>query len=160
MKRWEHRSFNIIGVVVAATGVLYLYMKHFMHSDDPFAIVNHPWQPTLLSAHVVSAPFFVLLFGMIFRSHTLRKLQSPVPSNRRTGWTSLVSFASMAVSGYFLQVMTSPAWIDAMVLIHITTSLLFVGGYLVHLVIGWRLAWSTAHASRDSPFADGRSVSS
>ncbi len=113
MKPWEHRSFNVVAGLVTLTGLAYLVMKVFMESDDPFALVNHPWQPTMLSLHVVAAPILVLFFGMIFRSHTLKKLQSHLASNRRTGWTTLTSFGSMALSGYLLQVVTVPAWLDA-----------------------------------------------
>ena len=159
MRPWEHRLFNAATLVVTLTGLAYLYTKYFVQGDDPFAIVNHPWQAPALSLHVVSAPFLVLLFGMIFRSHTLRKLQSPIPSNRRTGWTSLVSFASMAISGYLLQVVTVPGWITTLVVVHVATSVAFVAGYMVHLVIGWRLAWETARASTATHLADNRPVS-
>ena len=159
MRPWEHRLFNATTLLVTATGLAYLYMKYFVRSDDPFAIVNHPWQGPMLSLHVVSAPFLVLLFGMIFRSHTLRKLQSPIPSNRRTGWTSLVSFGSMAISGYLLQVIADPGWIRALVVMHVATSVAFVGGYAVHLVIGWRLAWEATQAPPASRLAAGRRLS-
>ena len=137
MRPWEHRSFNVVTGVVTLTGLAYLGMKLFMESDDPFALVNHPWQPTMLSLHVVAAPVLVLFFGMIFRSHTLKKLQSHLASNRRTGWMTLTSFSGMALSGYLLQVVTVPAWLDALVWIHVGASLIFVTGYSVHVVIGW-----------------------
>lgn len=148
MRPWEHRSFNVATVVVTVTGLVYLYMKYFMQTDDPFALVNHPWQSSMLALHVIAAPVLVLFFGMLFRSHTLKKIASPVRANRRTGWTSLLSFSSMALSGYLLQVVTSPAWIDALVVIHIATSLLFAIGYVVHLVIGWRMSWAAGAAEQ------------
>jgi hypothetical protein len=151
MKPWEHRSFNVVAGLVTLTGLAYLVMKVFMESDDPFALVNHPWQPTMLSLHVVAAPILVLFFGMIFRSHTLKKLQSHLASNRRTGWTTLTSFGSMALSGYLLQVVTVPAWLDALVWVHVAASLIFVVGYSVHLVIGW---WPSRQ-SQDSTLTSG-----
>ncbi len=151
MKPWEHRSFNVVAGLVTLTGLAYLVMKVFMESDDPFALVNHPWQPTMLSLHVVAAPILVLFFGMIFRSHTLTKLQSHLASNRRTGWTTLTSFGSMALSGYLLQVVTVPAWLDALVWVHVAASLIFVVGYSVHLVIGW---WPSRQ-SQDSTLTSG-----
>jgi cytochrome b subunit of formate dehydrogenase len=59
---------------------------------------------------------------------------------------SLISFGSMAFSGYLLQVVTSPAWIEVLVVIHIATSLVFAVGYMVHLVIGWRMSSATRAA--------------
>ena len=151
MRPWEHRSFNVASAVVTVTGLVYLYMKFFMQTDDPFAIVNHPWQPSMLAAHVIAAPLLVLMFGMLFRSHTLKKIASPVRANRRTGWTSLVSFGSMAFSGYLLQVVTSPAWLDALVVLHIVTSLVFAVAYVIHLVIGWRMSWATDGTTEQVP---------
>lgn len=147
MRPWEHRSFNVASAIVTITGLAYLYMKFFMQTDDPFAVVNHPWQPSMLGAHLIAAPVLMLFFGMLFRSHTLKKIASPLRANRRTGWTSLTSFGSMALSGYLLQIVTSPAWIDALVVIHIVTSLVFTVGYVVHLVIGWRMSRATDPAA-------------
>lgn len=144
MKKWERWSFNGLNLVVAATGLVYLYMKYLMAAGDPFAVVNHPWQSTMLSLHVVAAPFVILLFGIVLRSHILKKLVSNSRPDRRTGWISLVSFSMMALSGYALQVATSVAWLNALVVLHIGTSTVFVVGYGAHLVIGWRLLWLTS----------------
>ena len=139
MKRWERWSFNGLNIVVAITGLAYLYMKYLLPSDDPFAVVNHPWQSSMLSLHVIVAPFVILLFGIVLRSHIIKKLSSNSRPDRRTGWISLISFSTMALSGYLLQVATSFAWLNALVVFHIATSIVFVIGYGAHLVIGWRL---------------------
>jgi len=96
MKWWEKWAFNLLHGVVAVTGLVYFYMKYVMTPFDPFAVINHPWQPVMLSSHVVTAPLFIAFFGMLFRSHTVRKLMSPDARNRRSGWMSLLSFSSMA----------------------------------------------------------------
>jgi len=148
MTWWEQWAFNLLHGVVAVSGALYLYMKYVLTTTDPFAVINHPWQTATLSLHIVAAPVFIAFFGMLFRSHTLRKLVSPNSGNRRTGWTSLISFSSMAVTGYLLQVASSPAWLTALVWAHVSTSLVFVAGYSTHLVIGWRLSSATSGLSR------------
>ncbi|HIC58000.1 MAG TPA: hypothetical protein EYO94_11405 [Acidobacteria bacterium] len=140
MTRWERWGFNTFHVVVGVTGFVYFYMKYLMTTDDPFAIVNHPWESTTLSLHLVAAPFFVAFFGMLFRSHSIRKILSSNLANRRTGWTSLISFSVMAVSGYLIQVMTTPALIAGFVWLHIVTSTFFVVGYGIHLIIGYRIS--------------------
>ena len=151
MKQWERWSFNGLNIVVAITGLAYLYMKYVLPSDDPFAVVNHPWQSSMLSLHVVVAPFVILLFGIVLRSHIIKKLISNSRPDRRTGWISLISFSTMALSGYLLQVATSFAWLNALVVFHIATSIVFIIGYGAHLVIGWRLLW--AANSESSPEA-------
>ena len=146
MTWWERWAFNLLHGVVAVTGVAYIYMKYVMPATDPFAVINHPWQPAMLALHVVAAPFFIAFFGMLFRSHTLRQLMCRQAGNRRTGWTSLISFSAMALTGYLLQVTANPVWLAGLVWAHVSTSLLFLAGYGVHLVIGWKL-------SRVSPIA-------
>lgn len=136
---WERWAFNTFHVVVSVTGISYFYMKYAMSTDDPFAVVNHPWQSTMLSLHVIAAPFFIVFFGMLFRSHSLQKILSPIAVNRRTGWTSLISFSAMVLSGYFIQVATTPALITLVIWAHIATSTVFIVGYGVHLIIGRRV---------------------
>ena len=143
MKRWERWSFNGLNIVVAATGLAYIYMKYLLPSDDPFAVVNHPWQASMLALHVVAAPFVILTFGIVLRSHILKKLVSKSQPDRRTGWISLVSFAAMALSGYLLQVASSVVLLNALVVVHIATSVIFIAGYWAHLLIGWRLLWAS-----------------
>lgn len=139
MTWWERWSFNALHVVVATTGVVYFWMKYLLETDDPFAVVNHPWEPATLTVHLIAAPVFIAFFGMLFRSHTLRKILSPSPANRRSGWTSLISFSAMALSGYLIQVGTSPLLLSVAIWTHVATSVAFVLGYTSHLVIGWRI---------------------
>ena len=140
MRRWERWSFNGLNVAVTATGVAYFYMKYLLRTDDPFALINHAWQPSMLALHVVSAPCLILFFGIVLRSHIFQKLTSTQHVDRRTGWVSLLSFSGMALSGYLLQVASNPAWLGALVVLHVATSLVFVVGYCAHLIIGWRQA--------------------
>ena len=151
MKWWEQWAFNVLHGIVAVTGVAYFYMKYVMAATDPFAVINHSWQPTVLSLHIVAAPVFIAFFGMLFRSHTLRKLVSPHPANRRSGWTSLVSFSTMALTGYAAQVASDPTWLSGLVWAHVSTSLIFVVAYGAHLVIGWRLSRPAAVAESLHP---------
>lgn len=137
MNRWETLGFNALGAIVTASGLAYLVMKYVLGSDDPFAVVNHPWQPAMLAVHVIAAPLVILVFGMLFRSHVLDKLLSRRRPARRSGWTSLVSFLVMAASGYLLQVTIDPAWLRALVWVHVGASALFVAGYATHLLVGW-----------------------
>lgn len=136
MRRWERWSFNLLHGVVTGTGLVYFYMKYVLTPSDEFAVVNHPWQPSMLALHIVAAPVFIAFFGMVFRSHTLSKLLSRSAANRRSGWISAVSFSAMALSGYLLQVASSPTWVTSMVWAHVIASCVFVAGYGLHLFMG------------------------
>ena len=83
MKRWERWTFNALSFAVAATGFAYLWMKYALQNDDPFAVVNHPWQAGMLDLHVVASPAFILMFGIVFNSHIMKKLRATGLPNRR-----------------------------------------------------------------------------
>jgi hypothetical protein len=140
VKRWERWTFNLLAAVVAVTGFAYLWMKYALVSDDPFALVNHPLQATMLNLHVVASPAFILVFGIILNSHVMKKLRAPRRPNRRTGLLSLGTFAAMILSGYLLQVVTSEAWLQALVVLHVAAGTVFTVSYGIHLLISVRLA--------------------
>ncbi len=144
MMWWERWAFNALHAVVSITGFVYLYMEYVLATDDPFAIINHPWQPAMLSIHIVAAPAFIAVFGILFRAHSLRKLRSDNPVNRRSGWTSIIGFSVMAMSGYCIQVATTPTLIAFFTWLHIAAGTLFALSYGVHLLIGWRFKGRTA----------------
>ena len=52
MKRWERWTFNSLTAAVAVTGFIYFWMKYFVESSDPFAVINHPWQTAMLNLGV------------------------------------------------------------------------------------------------------------
>jgi len=139
MSRWESWAFGTLHAVLALTGGGYFVMKYLLRTDDPFALINHPWQPSMLAAHVLAAPLGMVAFGIMLRSHIVTKLTSKNGPGRRSGWTSVVSFAAMALSGYLLQVVASPTWLRVMTVAHVATSIAFVAGYTTHVVGGLRL---------------------
>jgi len=142
MRRWERWTFNALSLAVAVTGFAYLWMKYAVQNDDPFAVVNHPWQTSMLGLHVVASPALILIFGIIFNSHVMKKLSATRLPNRRSGFISLGTFAAMVVSGYLLQVSSSEAWLTALVVLHVTSGAVFSIVYAAHLVISARLARS------------------
>ncbi len=140
MKRWERWTFNALSLVVAATGFAYLWMKYALQNDDPFAVINHPWQAGMLDLHVVASPAFILIFGIVFNSHVMKKLRATRLPNRRSGFVSLGTFAAMVVSGYLLQVSSNEEWLQALVVLHVASGAVFSIAYAIHLVISARLA--------------------
>ncbi|MEQ1911489.1 MAG: hypothetical protein ABMA15_21915 [Vicinamibacterales bacterium] len=140
MRQWERRLFNAATGGVAVTGFAYLWMKYFIQNDDPFALVNHPWQGAMLAWHVVASPLLILAFGIVLNSHVMKKLRVSGMPNRRTGFASLIMFALMVLSGYLLQVTTNESLIRALVVAHVGAGTIFSAAYTIHLVISWRLA--------------------
>ena len=140
MKRWERWTFNLCALTVAVTGFVYLWMKYGMRTDDPFAVINHPWQTWIFDLHLVASPPFVLMFGIVFNSHVMKKLRAPRLPNRRSGYISLGTFAAMVVSGYLLQVSWSEPWLQALVVLHVGAGVLFTVAYAAHLLISFSIA--------------------
>ena len=56
MRTWERWAFNMTSLVVAATGLAYFWMKYMIQTEDPFAVVNHPWQGPMLMLHLLASP--------------------------------------------------------------------------------------------------------
>jgi hypothetical protein len=139
MKRWERWVFHATGLAAAVTGLAYFWMKYMLATDDPFALVNHPWEPAMLSWHVVTSPAFVLAFGILLNAHIVKQLRAWRRENRVSGLTSLGMFATMAASGYLLQVVTSAALLTGLVWVHVGSGIVFTLAYIGHLVITLRL---------------------
>jgi len=135
MKPWERWAFFILSAAVSVSGFLYLWMKYMLETDDPFAVVNHPWQTTMLHAHVLVSPFLILVFGIVFNSHIMKKLKASARErNRLSGYTSLGTFAALVGSGYLLQVVTGDVWLRGLVVAHVASGVLFSVAYGTHLV--------------------------
>lgn len=151
MRRWERWVFHVLGLAVAVTGLAYFWMKYLLETDDPFALVNHPWEPAMLSAHVLTSPAFVLAFGVLLNAHVVKQLRAWRRENRLSGLSSLGMFATMALSGYLLQVATSEVLLTALVWIHVGSGLLFAAAYVAHLVITLRLPRTRTVAASRQP---------
>jgi hypothetical protein len=108
-------------------------MKYAMRTDDPFAVVNHPMQPFLLSAHVVIAPPLVFGLGWVFADHIWPKFVQKNAPQRRSGLWSMGAIVPMVLSGYLMQVTTADALRQSMAVAHWIASTLFVLAYCVHL---------------------------
>jgi hypothetical protein len=140
IERWQKWLLGTLTFLAGASGLLYLWMKYLVESEDPFAVVNHPWQPYALYVHVLASPALILVFGMLWTSHVATKIDGSRPYNRRSGLTSVWTFAVMAASGYLLQVLTSERLHDTIVIVHVASGCAFLLAYIGHLVLSVRAA--------------------
>ena len=140
MKRWERWWFNLSALVVAATGFAYFWMKYLIQNDDPFAVINHPWESAMLNLHVLASPPFILIFGIILNSHIVKKFGVARMPNRRSGYISFGTFAAMVCSGYLLQVAMDERWMRGLVILHVGSGVIFAATYIAHLAISARIA--------------------
>ena len=108
MSRLESWLLHLSTIILFLTGAAYFWMKYLMPAEDPFSVVNHPWQPAMLKLHLLAAPFLVFALGVIFHAHIAGKLHAGGNPRRRSGLASLWSFVPMVLSGCLLQVVSNP----------------------------------------------------
>ena len=140
--KFERWGFNAAYAAMALSGAGYFIMKYLMATDDPFAVVNHPWEPTMLAIHVVAGPVAIALFSLAFRSHGLPKLWQATAVNRKSGLTAGAVFIVLIGSGYLNQVATNPIVLEGSIWMHIGAGGVFVVAYAIHLIVGYRAAWA------------------
>jgi len=128
-ERWAVWSTSVATLV---TGVIYLWMKYLMVSDDPLAVVNHPWQPAVLKLHILVAPLLVFSVGLVTLRHVWWHLRSKVREGRRSGLLTVVVLGPMIVSGYLIQTVTEESWLRAMAIVHIGLGLAYGVALLAH----------------------------
>ncbi len=137
MTRIDAWLLHVSNGLVVLTGLVYAWMAYGMKPEDPYAIVGHPWQPHVQHAHVWVAPFFLLVVGHLWSRHMQPHLQRNTRRRRISGIGMLLAILPMTFSGYAIQTAVEPVWHTIWVVVHLSTSLLWVGGYLVHLANKW-----------------------
>lgn len=142
-------------VATAVTGVVYAWMKYLMEPSEPWAVINHPWQPWLLKAHILVAPVLVFAFGLIAVDHVWKHYRCRVPMGRRSGIMTALFFVPMVASGYLIQAVTHAGWLKAMVVAHLVTSAVYVVGLVLHQKVFRRRPRSRKPTGREEPREEG-----
>lgn len=122
-------------VLTGLTGVVYWWMENMMEPVSEFAVINHPWQPWVLKAHIIAAPLLVFGVGLIAMDHIWKHFRLGIRAGKRSGTTTMWVLAPMVVSGYLIQAVTSPGWLTALAWTHLVTGLVFLVGLAVHQVV-------------------------
>jgi hypothetical protein len=118
--------------LVGGTGLVYAWMAYLLRPEDPYALVNHPWQPHVQHLHVLTAPLLVFAAGLLWRRHVWASWKLGVRERRRSGLGLALSLAPMVVSGYLIQTAVDETWRKAWVAVHLAASALWIAGYLTH----------------------------
>lgn len=139
MKRWVYQGMIQANLWVGGTGIVYGVMRYFMESSDPYAVANHPWQPHLQHLHILTAPALVFFFGVFWIAHAMPYKNSNEQEGRKTGLSMIYLAFPMILSGYLLQVSAEEIWRNLWIVLHISTSLLWITAFLLHWIIHVRL---------------------
>jgi hypothetical protein len=144
--RFERWSVWTTSLVTIATGLVYLWMKYLLETDDPLAVVNHPWQPFVLKLHIVVAPLLTFSIGVVTLRHVWRHLKAKMQEGRRSGLRTALALGPMIVTGYLIQVITHESWLNAMAISHIGLGLLYGLALLAHQFAAGGKAARAAHS--------------
>lgn len=147
MSRLDAWMLHISNGLVMVTGLVYAWMAYLMKSEDPYAVVGHPWQPHVQHAHIWVAPLLVLVLGHLWSRHMQPHLNGGTRKRRNSGIGMMVAALPMIFSGYFIQTAVEPHWRTVWVVVHLVASLLWIIGYLIHLMD--KLTGKTARMKAD-----------
>ena len=132
--RGQAMYMHAAAALTALTGIIFAVMKYAITTDDPFAAANHPWQPHMLSAHVVVSPLLLFGLGWMFGDHIWPRFRGGMKAHRRSGVWSMAMIAPMTLSAYFMQIATNDTLRDTMKWVHLVTSAAFTIAYVAHLI--------------------------
>jgi hypothetical protein len=125
-------SVHAAALLVAASGLLWGWLRYFTTPDDPFAVVNHPLEPDLQALHVITAPLLVFAVAFIWRNHVHERLVAGQLTRRRSGLLLAILFPPMVASGYLLQVGVESGWRLAWAWVHGIAATVWIAVYVGH----------------------------
>lgn len=118
--------------ITGFTGLLYWWMDHMMDPVTEWAAINHPLQPWLLKAHILSAPVLVFAVGLITSDHIMKHMKKPNLPGRNSGRTILWLLVPMGYSGYLIQTVTHEGWLSILAWTHLITGSVYLLGLGAH----------------------------
>ena len=139
MNRFEKWMLWTSFALTAITGVGLLWTKYFMHTTDPWAVINHPLQPWLLKAHIVAAPALIFALGLISAKHIWQHFKARIPVGRKTGIVTVLMAGMMILTGYLVQIVTQVVSLKVLAISHIALGFVFLAGFVAHqMLVGTR----------------------
>jgi len=159
MSRFEAWLAHVATILVGGTGLVYAWMRYVLQPLEPFAVVNHPLQPTVQHLHVLAAPLLVFVAGQIWYRHAWMHWKKGIRQGRRSGIGLALTLVPMVVSGYLIQTTVSEGWRTAWVVVHCAASALWLAGYLGHQLVRQEGGRSSRETSPESTAANAARVS-
>ena len=133
MNRWEGLFIRAGFALVSASGLLLAFLKYFLAGSDPDSRLGNPWQPAVVSAHVLLAPVAVFVLGLLWRAHALSRLKSGEPEGRSSGTALTAIGLPLVLSGYVVQVVTGEVARRWTGWLHAALGLIFALAFILHV---------------------------
>lgn len=133
LKKTEKYFFLISFVVLAITGLCYLYFRDLApKSSDPFSVVSSPWQSWMIKLHVIVAPLFVFMVGWVVAQHAWPRYRQRRKRGKKSGISNMLLLVIAVATGYLLQIFTDDICLRWTSWIHIGVSALCLLVLLIH----------------------------
>ncbi len=126
--------FHLANLTVSASGLVYAWMLYLLEPIDEFSILNHPWQDHMRNLHILFAPLLVFAGAMLWKHHVWARLQSGRKRKIRSGILLTVAIFPMIFSGYLLQIAVSEEWRQIWLVLHLSTSALWLVAAFFHFI--------------------------
>jgi uncharacterized membrane protein YhaH (DUF805 family) len=134
MTRWEGWLQHLANLLVGGTGLAYAWFRYLAEPLDEFSAV-HPGQAPAQHLHVLTAPLLVFALGLLWRAHAGQALRLGIRDRRASGIALLAAAVPMVASGYLLQTAVEPHWRNAWIVVHLTTSMIWIVAAVGHAVL-------------------------
>ena len=128
---------HVSNLLVGGTGLVYAWMLYLVKPTDPYAVVNHPWQPQTQHLHILVAPLLVFTAGLVWRRHVWSQWRRGIAQGRWSGLSQVFLLVPMIASGYLLQTAVDGGWRKVWIAVHLAASGLWLLGYLAHQLVQW-----------------------
>jgi len=134
MENNEKKFLNYSHYVITITGIIYYLVKNFFQVQGEWGVESHPFEVHLQHFHILSVPILLVAISMIFKDHVLKKIISKSRLMKKSGISLLVLAIIMIFSGYGIQVAMSTIVRNAMINIHLVSSLAWIVVFLYHQI--------------------------
>jgi hypothetical protein len=148
LSRGEAWFLHLSSLLVGGTGLVYAWMIYLVRPSDPYALVNHPWQPQVQHLHILVAPLLVFAAGLIWRRHVWAGWKKGGRDRLKSGVSLALTLVPMVISGYLIQTAVEESWRHAWVIVHLMASGLWLVGYLLHQLLPGVSAWARRSSGR------------
>ena len=132
MNRFQRLFLWASTAAATSSGLTYFWMKYLVESTEPWAVVNHPLEPWMLKAHILTAPLMLFAVGLIATDHIWRHWKSRLPTGRRTGLVTAAVFGPLVLTGYLVQTVTLPWLLAVVTWSHTGFGFLCAAGLVLH----------------------------
>ena len=129
---------HVSNLLVGGTGLVYAWMLYLVKPTDPYAVVNHPWQPQTQHLHILVAP----LLGL-HRRHGLAASRLGAVAAGAGGAAAERPVAGLTPGADDRLRLPDPdrggrRWRKIWVGVHLAAVGLWLLGYLAHQALGYR----------------------